>query len=335
MAEIEFRKALNMAIDEELARDPNVFVIGEEVAEYDGAYKVTRGLLAKYGARRVVDAPISEGGFCGLGIGAAMLGMRPVVELMTFSFSLVAMDQILNNAAKIRYMSGGQVRLPVTFRGPGGVVHQLGATHSNATESIFAHTPGLKVVACSTPENAKGLLKSAIRDDDPVIFLESELLYALKGEVPDDPEFLLPLHKGRVVREGSDVTLVAWSKRVHQAMEAADRLAADGIRAEVLDLISLRPLDQDLILKSFRKTNRLVTVEEGWSFCGIGASIADIVQRQAFDFMDAPVERVTLEEVPMPYNEAMEYHVQPSVEKIVKAARRVLYRDVKESTDGR
>ncbi len=310
-----------------MARDPGVFVIGEEVAEYDGAYKVTKGLLAKYGPQRVVDAPISESGFCGLGVGAAMAGMRPVVEFMTFSFSLVAMDQILNNAAKIRYMSGGQVRIPLVMRGPSGVVHQLGATHSNAPESIFMHTPGLKVVACSTPENAKGLLKSAIRDDDPVIFLESELLYAMKGEVPDDPDYVVPLHKGRVIRDGADVTIVAYSKRVHQALAAADLLAQEGVKAEVIDLISLRPLDQDLILKSFRKTNRMVTVEESWSFCGVGASIVDIVQRNAFDYMDAPIERVTLEETPMPYNESLENSVQPSPEKIVKAARRVLYRE--------
>lgn len=334
MAEIEFRKALNLALDEELARDLKVFIIGEEVAEYDGAYKVTKGLLAKYGPQRVVDAPISESGFCGLGIGAAMTGMRPVVEFMTFSFSLVAMDQILNTAAKLRYMSGGQIRLPITLRGPSGVVHQLGATHSNSLESIFAHTPGLKVVACSTPENAKGLLKSAIRDDDPVIFLESELLYSMKGEVPDDPEFLLPLHKGRVAREGADVTIVAYSKRVHQALAAADMLAREGIKAEVIDLISLRPIDQDLILKSFRKTNRMVTVEESWSFCGIGASIVDIVQRYAFDHMDAPIERVTLEEVPMAYNEALENFAQPSPEKIVCAVRRTLYKET-EAAHGR
>ncbi len=335
MAEMEFRKALNLALDEELARDPDVFVIGEEVAEYDGAYKVTKGLLAKYGHERVVDAPISESGFCGLAVGAAMAGLRPVVELMTFSFSLVAIDQILNNAAKIRYMSGGAMRVPLTFRGPSGVVHQLGATHSNALESIFAHTPGLKVVACSTPENARGLLKSAIRDDDPVVFLESELLYALKGEVPDDPEFLLPLHKGRIAREGVDVTIVAYSKRLHQALDAADRLAREGIRAEVIDLISLRPIDQDILLRSFRKTNRMVTVEESWSFCGIGASIVDIVQRHAFDFMDAPIERVTLEEVPMPYNESLENFVQPSVDKIISAARRTLYLESEASLHGR
>ena len=328
MPEVEFRKALNMALDEELARDPKVFIIGEEVAEYDGAYKVTKGLLAKYGPQRVVDAPISESGFCGLGVGAAMAGMRPVVEFMTFSFSLVAMDQILNNAAKIRYMSGGQITLPITMRGPSGVVHQLAATHSNALESIFDHCPGLKVVACSTPENAKGLLKSAIRDNDPVIFMESELLYAMKGDVPDDPDFLLPLDKGRIARDGEDVTIVAYSKRVHQALAAADLLAQEGIKAEVIDLISLRPIDQDLILRSFRKTNRMVTVEESWSFCGIGASIVDLVQRHAFDYMDAPIERVTLEEAPMPYNESIETLAQPSPEKIVMAAKKSLYRAV-------
>ena len=224
----------------------------------------------------------------------------------------------------LRGEDGEARELPVTFRGPSGVVHQLGATHSNSPESIFAHVPGLKVVACSTPENAKGLLKTAIRDDDPVIFLESELLYSMKGEVPDDPEFLLPIHRGRVAREGADVSIVAYSKRVHQALAAADELARQGIKAEVIDLISLRPLDQDIILKSFRKTNRMVTVEESWSVCGIGASIVDIVQRRAFDYMDAPIERVTLAEVPMQYNETLENHVQPSPEKIVEAARRTL-----------
>src|SRR3990167_2500714 len=328
MPEVEFRKALNMALDEELARDPKVFIIGEEVAEYDGAYKVTKGLLAKYVPQRVVDAPISESGFCGLGVGAAMAGMRPVVEFMTFSFSLVALAPLLTNAAKIRYMSGGQITLPITMRGPSGVVHQLAATHSNALESIFAHGPGLKGGAGSTPENAKGLLKSAIRDNDPVIFMESELLYAMKGDVPDDPDFLLPLDKGRIARDGEDVTIVAYSKRVHQALAAADLLAQEGIKAEVIDLISLRPIDQDLILRSFRKTNRMVTVEESWSFCGIGASIVDLVQRHAFDYMDAPIERVTLEEAPMPYNESIETLAQPSPEKIVMAAKKSLYRAV-------
>lgn len=326
MAELEFRRALGLALEEEMRRDPSVFLIGEEVAEYDGAYKVSKGLLAKFGPERVVDAPISEAGFAGLGVGAAMCGMRPVVEFMTWSFSLVAADQVLNNAAKIRYMSGGQCKVPIVFRGPSGVVHQLGATHSNAPENIYAATPGLKVVCPTTPENAKGLLKAAIRDDDPVCFLESELLYPMKGEVPDDPDFVLPLEKGRVVRAGADVTLVGYSKRVHQAAAAAERLAEEGIDAEVLDLISLRPLDRALILRSFRKTNRMVVVEEGWSACGVGTTVVDLVQREAFDWMDAPIERVTLDDVPMPYNEALENLVQPSVEKIVAAAHRTLGR---------
>lgn len=324
MAEMEMRRALGLALDEELARDPDVFIIGEEVGEYQGAYKVTKGLLEKYGPRRVVDAPISESGFAGLGIGAAMCGLRPVVEFMTWSFSLVAMDQVLNNAAKIRYMSGGQIHLPIVFRGPSGVVHQLGATHSNAPEYIFAATPGLKCVAPSTPENAKGLLKAAIRDNDPVCFFESESLYPMKGEVPEDTEFVLPLDKGRVAREGRDVTIAAYSKRLHQALAAAEMLASEGIEAEVVDLISLRPLDEDLILRSFRKTHRCVVVEEGWRPCGVGANVVDLIQREAFDSMDAPVERVTLDDVPMPYNERLENHVQPSPEKIVAAVRRTL-----------
>ncbi len=325
MAELEFRRALGQAMDEEMERDPNVFLMGEEVDEYDGAYKVSKGLGQKFADKRVVDTPISENGFAGLGLGAAMGGLRPIIEFMTWSFSPVAFDQLVNNAAKVRYMSGGQVKLPITFRGPNGVVHQLAATHSHSVESWFAHVPGLKVVACSTPRMGKGLLKSAIRDDDPVIFLESESMYGRKGEVPEEDDFTLPLDRAQVFREGSDVTILSYSKRLHQALEAAEQLAEDGVDAEVIDLVSLRPLDEETILRSVRKTNRLVTVEESWSTAGIGATIVDVVQRKAFDFLDSEIRRVTLEDVPMPYNEALEEQAQPQPEKIVEACRRTLY----------
>ena len=325
MPEMEFRRALGLAIEEEMERDPDVFLMGEEVDEYDGAYKVSKGLSQKFDDKRVVDTPISEAGFSGLGIGAAMAGLRPIIEFMTWSFTPVAFDQLVNNAAKVRYMSGGEMSIPITFRGPSGVVHQLAATHSHAAEAWFAHVPGLKVVACSTPRMGKGLLKSAIRDPDPVMFLESELMYGMEDEVPDDSDFTLPLHKANVFREGSDVTILAYSKRVHQALDAAEELAEEGIEAEVIDLVSLRPLDEETILESLRKTNRIVTVEESWSTCGIGASIADIAQRKAFDFLDAEIRRVTLEDVPMPYNETMENYAQPSPDKVVDAAKETLY----------
>lgn len=325
MAEMEFRRALGLAMEEEMNRDSDVFLMGEEVDEYDGAYKVSKGLSEKFDDKRVVDTPISEAGFSGLGIGAAMAGIRPIIEFMTWSFSPVAFDQLVNNAAKVRYMSGGEMSIPITFRGPSGVVHQLAATHSHAPEAWFAHVPGLKVVACSTPEMGKGLLKSAIRDDDPVLFLESELMYGQEGEVPEDPDFTLPIDQAKVFREGEDVTILAYSKRVHQALDAAEQLAEEGIDAEVIDLVSLRPLDEETILESLRKTNRIVTVEESWSTCGIGASIADIAQRKAFDFLDAEIQRVTLEDVPMPYNEEMENYAQPSPEKVVEAAKESLY----------
>lgn len=327
MAEMEFRRALNLALEEEMERDSDIFLIGEEVDEYDGAYKVSKGLGEKFADKRVVDTPISEAGFSGLGIGAAMAGLRPVVEFMTWSFSPVAFDQLVNNAAKVRYMSGGQVTLPVTFRGPSGVVHQLAATHSHAVEAWFAHVPGLKVVACSTPRMGKGLLKSAIRADDPVLFLESEKMYGLEDEVPATEDFTLPLHEAKVFREGSDVTILAYSKRLHQALTAAEELAEIGVEAEVIDLVSLRPLDEATILDSVRKTNRLVTVEESWASGGIGATIVDLVQREAFDFLDAEMRRVTLEDVPMPYNEQLEEQAQPSPEKIFEAAKQTLYLD--------
>lgn len=326
MSEMEFRRALGLAMEEEMNRDGDVFLMGEEVDEYDGAYKVSKGLSDKFEDKRVVDTPISEAGFAGLGIGAAMGGLRPIIEFMTWSFSPVAFDQVVNNAAKVKYMSGGQMDVPITFRGPNGVVHQLAATHSHAGESWFAHVPGLKVVACSTPETGKGLLKSAIRDDDPVIFLESELMYGMEGEVTEDPDFTLPLHEARVVEEGTDVTIVSYSKRLHQALDAAEELENQrDVNPEVIDLVSLRPLDEETILESVRKTNRLVTVEESWSTAGIGATIADLVQREAFDFLDAEIRRVTLEDVPMPYNEELEDYAQPSPEKVVEAVKKTLY----------
>ncbi len=328
MAEMEFRRALGLAMEEEMERDDDVFLMGEEVDEYDGAYKVSKGLGDKFDDKRVVDTPISEAGFGGLGVGAAMGGLRPIIEFMTWSFSPVAFDQVVNNAAKIRYMSGGQVSIPITFRGPNGVVHQLAATHSHAVESWFAHIPGLKVVACSTPRTGKGLLKAAIRDDDPVLFLESELMYGMEGEVPDTPEFTLPLHRARIVKEGRDVTIVSYSKRLHQATEAAEKLQQKhDIEAEVIDLVSLRPLDEETIIGSVRKTNRLVTVEESWATAGIGASIVDIVQRKALEYLDAEMRRVTLEDVPMPYNEDLEEYAQPSPRKIEDAAKSTLYMD--------
>lgn len=328
MSTMEFRRALGLAMEEEMERDQDVFLMGEEVDEYDGAYKVSKGLSDKFDDKRVVDTPISEAGFGGLGVGAAMGGLRPIIEFMTWSFAPVAFDQIVNNAAKIRYMSGGQVSLPITFRGPNGVVHQLAATHSHAVESLFSHVPGLKVVACSTPRTGKGLLKSAIRDDDPVLFLESELMYGMEGEVTEDEDFTLPLNEARVVREGQDVTIVSYSKRLHQATEAADELAEKhDVQAEVIDLVSLRPLDEETILESVRKTNRLVTVEESWSTAGIGATIVDLVQREALDFLDAEMRRVTLEDVPMPYNEKLEDYAQPQPDDVVDTVKKTLYMD--------
>jgi len=326
MPEMEFRRALGLAMEEEMKRDKDVFLMGEEVDEYDGAYKVSKGLGDKFDDKRVVDTPISEAGFGGLGVGAAMGGLRPIIEFMTWSFSPVAFDQLVNNAAKVKYMSGGQVTVPITFRGPNGVVHQLAATHSHAAESWFAHVPGLKVVACSTPKTGKGLLKSAIRDDDPVIFMESELMYGDEGEVPEDADFTLPLDQGRVVRKGKDVTIVSYSRCLHQALDAAKTLAeGHDVDAEVIDLVSLRPIDEKTLLESVRKTNRLITVEESWSTTGIGATIVDLVQREAFDFLDAEMRRVTLEDVPMPYNESLEDQAQPSPDQVVAAAKKTLY----------
>jgi pyruvate dehydrogenase E1 component beta subunit len=311
-------------MDEEMARDPAVILLGEEVGQYNGAYKVSQGLLEKYGPSRVIDTPISEEGFTGIGIGAAMAGLRPIVEWMTFNFSLQAVDQVINNAAKMRSMSGGQLGVPIVFRGPNGPAEFLAAQHSQALQSLYAHVPGLKVVAPGTPADAKGMLKSAIRDDNPVVFLEAELMYSWKGEVPDG-EHLVPLGAADVKRAGKDITLVAYSKPLRIALEAADVLAASGVDAEVVDLRSLRPLDAETVFRSVRATSRCVVVDESWPVASIGSHVAWLVSRECFDDLDAPVELVSGEDVPMPYNHALELAAQPSVEKIVAAARRALY----------
>ena len=325
MPELTYREAIRQAIDEEMARDDRVFLIGEEVAQYNGAYKVSQGLLDKYGPKRVIDTPITEEGFTGLGIGAAMVGLRPIVEWMTFNFSLMAYDQVVNNAAKMRYMSGGQVTMPVVFRGPNGPAEYLGSQHSQALQSIYAHVPGLKVVAPATPYDAKGLLKTAIRDDNPVLFLEGELMYGWKGEVPEG-EYLIPFGKADIKRPGKDVTLITHSKPLKIVQEAARELEKLGIDAEIVDLRSIKPLDEETIYASVRKTNRCVVIDESWPFASVGSHVSWLVSRNCFDLLDAPVELVASEEVPMPYNHRLELAVQPSVEKVVTAARRVLYR---------
>jgi pyruvate dehydrogenase E1 component beta subunit len=327
MATLTYRDALNQALREEMQRDPNVFLMGEEVGVYQGAYKVSRGLLEEFGPMRVVDTPIAELGFAGIGVGAAMAGLRPVIEFMTWNFAVLALDQIVNSAAKILYESGGQVPIPIVFRGPNGAALQLAAQHSQAWDSWLAHIPGLKVVAPATPADAKGLLKAAIRDNNPVIVLEGEMLYNTKGEVPEG-EHVVPIGQADVKRAGRDVTLVCHSKTVAVALKAAEQLAEhDGVAAEVLDLRSLRPLDEAAILDSVTRTNRAVVVEEGWPHAGIGAQVVDVIQRDAFDQLDAPVVRVSQADVPMPYNKQLERLAKPSPERVVAAARRVLYLD--------
>jgi pyruvate dehydrogenase E1 component beta subunit len=326
MAVITYREALNQALDEEMARDPDVFLMGEEVGVYNGAYKVSKGLLDKYGEMRVVDTPITELGFAGLGVGAAMTGVRPVIEFMTWNFAILAFDQIFNSAAKMRSMSSGQFKMPITFRGPTGAALQLAAQHSQALESQVAHYPGVKVVVPGTPADAKGLLKAAIRDDDPVAFFEGEMLYNLKGEVPEDDDFVIPLGVAEVKREGSDVSIITHGKMIHVALQAAGMLEKDGINAEVVDLRSIRPLDVDTILNSVGKTNRAVLLEEGWPHGGITATVAALIQEEAFDLLDAPVLRVTQADVPMPYAKALEKAVKPSAELVVEKVNRVLYR---------
>jgi pyruvate dehydrogenase E1 component beta subunit len=327
MAVISYREALNQAMREEMERDPSVFIMGEEVGYYNGAYKVTQGMLQRFSERRVIDAPIAEMGFAGVGVGAAMVGLRPIIEFMTFNFSLVAIDQIVNNAAKIYQMSGGQYNVPIVFRGPGGPAVQVGSQHSQALESFYAHVPGLKVVMPSTAADAKGLLKTAIRDENPVVFIEGETLYNTTWEVPEEDEFLIPFGKADVKREGKDITLIAWSKMVWTCLDAAKVLAEEGIECEVVDPRSLRPLDVDTLAESVRKTGRCVIVEVGWPVSGFGAEIAYQMQKHCMDSLDAPIERVTSDDVPMPYAKNLEDEVQPQVKDVVAAVRRALYLD--------
>jgi pyruvate dehydrogenase E1 component beta subunit len=311
---------------EEMERDENVFLMGEEVGEYNGAYKVSEGMLQHFGPRRVFDTPISEAGFSGLGVGAAMAGLRPIIEFMSWSFSFVCFDQLVNNAANVRYMSGGQMKVPIVFRGGNGIAHQLGATHSHRVDALYARVPGLIVVAPSTPYDAKGLLKSSIRCDDPVIFLESELMLNDRGEVPEE-DYTIPLGVADIKRPGNDVTLVCWSKCVRMCMKAANVLAEQHeIDAEVIDLRTLRPLDEETIIESVRRTYRLVIVDEDWGYCGMGAGILARLNERVFDDLDSPIKRVCSEDVPVPFNHYLELAMQPSVEKVVEAVKQVCYR---------
>lgn len=325
MALVTMREALNQALREEMLRDQDVFLMGEEVGEYQGAYKVTKGLLEELGPKRVIDTPITELGFAGLGVGAAMAGLRPIVEFMTFNFSILATDQIINSAAKMLYMSGGQYKIPIVFRGPGGSAFQVSSQHSQALESWFAYFPGLKVVMPSTPGDAKGLLKSAIRDDDPVIFIEQERMYGQKGEVSDDPDFTIPLGLADIKREGTDATIVARALMVPIALKAAEILQEQGLSCEVIDPRTIRPLDIGTIIESVKKTNRVVVAEESHPFCGVAAEISSEINERAFDYLDAPVKRVSGADVPMPYAKNLEDLAIPNVDQIVAAVREVAY----------
>ena len=326
MAIITYREALNQALREEMSRDDRVFLMGEEVAQYNGAYKVSKGLLDEFGEMRVVDTPITELGFAGVGVGAAMVGLRPVVEFMTWNFALLAIDQVVNAAAKMLYMSGGQYPMPMVFRGPNGAALQLSAQHSQAFESWLAHIPGLKVVTPGTPYDAKGLLKAAIRDGNPVIVLEGEMLYNTKGEVPDE-DYIVPIGVADLKREGDHCSIITNGKMALVAMQAADQLAKEGIRVDVVDLRTVRPMDVDAITTSVRKTNRAVVLEEGWEIAGIGAQVVDYVQRHCFDDLDAPVLRVHQADVPMPYANQLEKSAKPDVAKTIAAVRKVMYLD--------
>ena len=326
MVTMTMREALRDAMAEEMRRDKDVFVMGEEVAEYQGAYKVTQGLLQEFGAMRVIDTPITEHGFAGLGVGAALAGLKPIVEFMTFNFAMQAMDQIINSAAKTRYMSGGQMGASIVFRGPNGPAARVAAQHSQDYTSWYSHIPGLKVVSPYSAADAKGLLKSAIRDPNPVIFLENEILYGQSSPVPKLDDFLVPIGKAKIARPGTDVTIVAWSIGMTYALKAADELAKDNISAEVIDLRTLKPMDTAAIIASVQKTGRIVTVEEGWRQSGVGAEIAAVVTEQAFDWLDAPVIRVTGKDVPMPYAANLEKLALPSVAEVVAAAKAVCYR---------
>jgi pyruvate dehydrogenase E1 component subunit beta len=324
MPVITYRDALNQALREEMQRDDRVFIMGEEVGVYQGAYKVSKGMLQEFGEMRVVDTPITELGFAGVGVGAAMVGLRPIIEFMTWNFALLALDQVVNSAAKMLYMSGGQYSIPIVFRGPNGAALQLSAQHSQAWESWLAHIPGLKVVAPGTPYDAKGLLKSAVRDDNPVIVLEGEMLYNTKGDVPAE-EYLIPLGKAALKREGDHCSIITHGKMILVALQAADQLAKEGIRVDVVDLLSLRPMDVDAIATTVRKTNRAVVLEEGWELAGIGAQVVDYIQRECFDDLDAPVIRVHQVDVPMPYAKNLERAAKPDVPKTIAAVKKVMY----------
>lgn len=326
MAVITYREALNQALREEMARDDRVFLMGEEVAQYNGAYKVSKGLLDEFGEMRVVDTPITELGFAGVGVGAAMVGLRPIIEFMTWNFAILALDQVVNAAAKMLYMSGGQYSVPIVFRGPNGAALQLSAQHSQAFESWLAHIPGVKVVTPGTPYDAKGLLKAAIRDDNPVIVLEGEMLYNTKGEVPDE-DYIVPIGKADLKREGDDCSIITSGKMVLVAMKAADELAKEGIKVDVVDLRTVRPMDVEAIATSVRKTNRAVVLEEGWELAGIGAQVVDYIQRDCFDDLDAPVVRVHQEDVPMPYAKGLERAAKPDLAKTIAAVKKVMYVD--------
>jgi len=322
---IRYREALREAMIEEMERDDRVFLMGEEVGHYQGAYKVSEGMLEKFGERRVIDTPIAEGGFAGIGVGAAMVGLRPIIEFMTWNFSAVAFDQILNNATKLRQMSGGQFNCPIVFRGPNASARQVGSQHSTAMEHFYATIPGIKVLAPAFPADAKGLMKAAIRDDNPVCFMESETLYSVKGEVPDG-DVVVEMGKAQIVRKGTDCTIVAYSRMTHVALEAATALEKEGISAEVVDLRSLRPLDEDTIAESVRRTHRCVVVHEGWPYGGVGAEICDRVQRLAFDWLEAPILRISQLDVGMPYNAKLEQQCMPQASRVIDAVKRVVHR---------
>ncbi len=327
MAELQLREAIRAAMVEEMDRDENIFLMGEEVAEYNGAYKVSEGMRDRFGDQRVIDTPISENGFAGLGLGAAMNGLRPIIEFMTWNFAFVAIDQIVNNAAKIRYMSGGQFSFPIVFRGPNGAAGQLAATHNTSVESLYSCFPGLKVISVSNPDDAKGLLKSAIRDNDPVVFLESEFMYGMRGQVSEAEDYIIPIGKARIAREGDAVTIIGHNKSYWRALEAAEMLEADGYAAEVIDPRTIRPFDWDTVIASVKKTNRCVVVDESNPFASVSSEIAFQIQARAFDYLDAPVHRITAKDTPAPYaKNLMEYYL-PSAEDVYRACRAVMYLD--------
>lgn len=326
MAVKTIREALNEAMIEEMQRDESIFLMGEEVAEYNGAYKVSKGMLEKFGPKRVIDSPISEGGFAGLGVGAAMAGLRPIIEMMTWNFGIQAFDQIINHAAKMNYMSGGQFPIPIVFRGPNGAAHMLSAQHSQNVDPLLCNIPGLKVISISTPKDAKGLLKSAIRDDNPVIFLESEMMYGFKGEVPED-EYLIPIGQGEVKHSGHDVTVITWGKILQKAVKAVEELESDGISVDLIDPRTLVPLDEEMIFNSVRKTHRVVIFEENWPFASVGSQISDRIQSVCFDELDAPIERVSQKPVPVPYAENLEEEALPSKGDLIQAVKKVCYRN--------